>query len=81
MGFSLTKTIPSRKETISFNWIIKDFFNYGAFRKARERMGLTVWKQCYWCRKSFSDEDMMALGSIQGKGNKPFCQDCVEGSE
>jgi hypothetical protein len=76
-GFELTKTIPSRKKTIKFDWIKKDFMNFKIFREARERLGLSIPDTCYWCRSKFSDADMMALACVAKKGNKFLCQDCI----
>ena len=73
----ITRIIPERKESISFDWIKPNFMLYKTFRESRERMGLSVVSRCYWCRTWFTDDDMMALGCIHGKGNKFFCQSCA----
>ena len=78
MTLKLSKIIPSRRETIQFDWVKKDFMNYGKFKEARSRMGLYYWKRCHWCGKDFEEKDIMALGHISGQGNKVFCQSCVK---
>lgn len=77
MTMSLTKSIPARKETLKFLFMRRDFMGFGVFRAAREKNGLKVQSVCYFCRKPFKDEDMLALGCVEGKGNKLFCDPCA----
>lgn len=75
---SLTKAVPARQEKVNFLWIRRDFLLYGEFKQAREKIGMKVQKGCWWCRDSFSDNDMLALACAEKKGNKIICQSCAD---
>ena len=54
--------------------------NFGAFREARERIGLSVQRKCFCCDKTFKDGDKIRLVSVRG-GNKLFCTNCATQAE
>ena len=78
---TLTKTIPSRRKTITFEWLKRDFMEMSqGYREIRSRSDSPM-DSCYWCGHQFEDGEMMALGCIGKGGNKVFCQDCLPDEE
>ncbi len=74
---SLTKTIVSRKVTVTFAWCKKDFLIMSqSYRNLRAKCRNPMCS-CYWCKHNFTDGEMMALAHVVGKGNKTLCQQCV----
>ena len=76
--FKISRVIPARTETFEVLWLVREWMrmsqSYRNIRaKSRNPMG-----QCWWCRHKFKDGEMMALLGIKGKGNKVFCQGCVD---
>lgn len=76
----LTKKIPARTTSVEFHSLRADFMNFGAFKAARERMGLKLPNggKCGWCNKPFADADMMGIGIPTSRANLMLCQECVE---
>ncbi|KPK42092.1 MAG: hypothetical protein AMJ65_08200 [Phycisphaerae bacterium SG8_4] len=74
----LSKQIPAHRKTEKFRWCKQDFMLYGKFRKARERYRMLCVKQCYWCRRDFQDDDMMALAAPMKGKNRLLCQGCAK---
>lgn len=50
--------------------------NFGAFREAREKHGLSVQKKCFCCDKTFKNDDKIRLVTVIG-GNRLFCPNCA----
>lgn len=78
MTLALTRIVPTYRKTVQFTWIRRDWMTFGAFRTARERMKLKeIYRVCFWCKKSFSDADKMALAGRPRKGNVILCDGCA----
>jgi len=74
----LSKRIPSRKKTITFLWLKKDFMIMSLnYRHVRAKLHSPM-DTCYWCGHAFIDGEMMALGALPGAGNKVFFQKCAK---
>lgn len=74
----LTKTIPSRKKTVTFLWVQKDYLRMGEkFRKARIKLKRKM-KGCWWCDHKFVDGEMMAIACAEKHGNELICQKCAD---
>ena len=54
--------------------------NFGAYKEARERIGLSVQIKCFWCGKPFKNDDKIRLVTVRG-GNKLFCTSCATQAE
>ena len=54
----------------------KPFWKFGAFRKTRERIGLSVQRCCFNCNHKFKDDDDVYLVMLKGTLNKLFCKEC-----
>lgn len=50
--------------------------NFGAYKEARERIGLSVQRKCFCCDKTFKNDDKIRLVTVRG-GNKLFCTNCA----
>lgn len=74
---SLIKKVPAPTVTLKILWMKSDFMKFGTFREIREKVKMKVQSVCYFCRRSFEDDEMLALGCVEGKGNKLFCQSCA----
>ncbi|HEX2600082.1 MAG TPA: hypothetical protein VHL05_14985 [Terriglobales bacterium] len=74
----LSREVPRRTETVRFNWVQKTFQQFGVFAAARKRMGLREYTHCYWCRRAFVDDDMLALAQPEKGANRLLCQACAE---
>ncbi len=74
----LKKQIPARTESVTFSSMRADFMNYGSFKEARQRMGLSLPNggKCGWCNRPFVDTDMMAIGIPTRGRNLLLCQQC-----
>jgi len=73
----LSRMIPSRKETIVFYAIKKDFSTFGpAWRDVRKNLHDPLDK-CDWCHTPFKDGDLIALGFCKKSRNKILCQSCA----
>lgn len=77
-GLSYTKNIPARTETYHFRWFKKDWMEYSErFKAIRSGSRKNKMDKCYKCHTPFQYGDMMAIGSVESKGNKVFCQACA----
>jgi len=80
-GMSLSRIIPSRRETFNVMWLKRDFMAYNeTWRRARLRMKKPI-DVCWWCKRPFAEGDMIALAGIRGKVNKTLCQSCADEAE
>ena len=74
----LSKKIPARTKTITFEWVNKDFCkmseDFIRIRKGRRYEGFF----CYWCKHEFDMGESMGLGCINGRGNKMLCHNCCD---
>lgn len=79
-GGSLSRVVPKHVRTIRFNWCKRDFMVFGTFKAARlrRRTSLNGFENCFWCKKQFTDEDMMALAQPEKGANTVLCQCCAE---
>jgi len=50
--------------------------NFGSYKEARERIGLSVQRKCFCCDKTFKNDDKIRLVCVRG-GNKLFCEKCA----
>lgn len=74
---TLSKVVPRHTRTETFRWIKRDFMQFGAFKAARQRMGLGINDKCWWCKKPFEDADIMALAQPLKGANRVLCQPCA----
>ena len=76
---TFSRLIPARTEEFVILWIKLDFLKMSQqYRKIRAQSKNPMDK-CFKCEYAFLDDEMMALGCVQGKGNKVFCQSCANG--
>jgi len=74
---TLSKVVPSKRKSIDILWCHMDAFIYDeTFRRVRMRSKRKL-DHCYWCRKEFSDSEVIALACVKDCGNKVFCQSCA----
>lgn len=72
----LSRDVPRHTRTERFQWVNLDFMPFGVFKAARSRMKLKEYHQCYWCKKPFAEDDMIALAGPEKGANRLLCQDC-----
>ena len=77
---SLSKVIQEHKVTENFRWVQRKFMEYSFYRDVRKRCKLSI-ETCFWCKKKFEDEEMMALAAREKKVNVLLCQKCVDEME
>lgn len=75
--YRLERVVPRHKQSVVFRWIKRDWMIFGAFKAARERMGLGVYGHCFWCKQPFAEIDMMALAQPEKGANRVLCQVCA----
>lgn len=74
----LSKRIEARTKTIKFNWVKKDWLEFGVkFRKARETSRNPM-NKCAWCHHEFSDGEMISLAQPLTGKNMILCQSCAD---
>lgn len=68
-----TYTVPARKVTLEILWLKDEFLAFTKrFQEIRPKS-----KCCWKCHAAFQENQMMGLISIEGKGNKLLCPNCV----
>lgn len=77
---SLSRTIPSRKETVKFVWIRRPFLKMcQEFRDARKKM--RPMDSCFWCKHKFEDGEVMNLAAREKGANVLLCDKCADEAE
>lgn len=67
------------KKTFDFEVANRDpFGGFKKFRSIREPLNLPVERFCFYCRKSFKDEDSITIAFIKGQKNRIIHEDCAK---
>jgi hypothetical protein len=59
-----------------YSSIVFDVFEFGGYKDARDKLGMSIQKTCFVCNRRFSDNDNLALLNHGNKDNKLCCDSC-----
>lgn len=75
----LTRVIPARRHTIDIAAFKVIPYTYNQWVEANINIKKKIPKTCWWCGKSFKDQDQVTIAVTKGSGSsKWFCSSCTE---
>src|SRR5688572_351494 len=74
----LSKVVPEHTYTVKFDWVRRGFMLFGTYRDARLKRDMKIQSKCFWCKKQFLPQDLIAVASRLAKRNVLLCDHCAK---